>query len=224
MGFSESLKGEVKRKAHFRCCLCHALGVEIHHIIPEADDGPDTEDNAAPLCPSCHETYGSNPQKRKFIREARDFWYEVCAKRFAADGDRLEEIASTVRQAATKDDLANAVDQILAFQRIVNRVVTQVAANEDPRRSEDHILDALEALFDKVWYSRHMLLRHQVEAEGRPIDPEIWKGALEAAERILMKYGQSELGPWTDFEWGMLGGKLSALRWVLGDDWDVLDT
>ena len=224
MGFSESLKGEVKRKAHFRCCLCHALGVEIHHIIPEADDGPDTEDNAAPLCPSCHETYGSNPQKRKFIREARDFWYEVCAKRFAADGDRLEEIASTVRQAATKDDLANAVDQILAFQRIVKRVVTQVAANEDPRRSEDHILDALEALFDKVWYDRHMLLQHQVEAEGIPIDPEIWKGALEAAERIRTKYGQGELGPRTDFEWGMLSGKLSALRWVLGDDWDMLDT
>jgi hypothetical protein len=47
---------------------------------------------------------------------------------------------------------------------------------------------------------------------------------LEAAKGVEKRYPKGELGPWTDFEWGMLNGKLSALRWVLGDDWDMLDT
>lgn len=36
--------------------------------------------------------------------------------------------------------------------------------------------------------------------------------------------GITELGPWSDFEWGMVNGKLSAIRWGLGDEWDMLDT
>jgi len=92
LSFSENTKLEVKRKSHFCCCICHTPGVEIHHIVPQADKGDDTFENAAPLCPSCHETYGANPTKRKFIREARDFWYELCEKRYAPVGVQLADI------------------------------------------------------------------------------------------------------------------------------------
>jgi hypothetical protein len=72
VAFSESVKLAVRKRAHFQCCLCKSLGVEVHHIVPQSEDGGDTEENAAPLCPSCHEMYGANPLKRKFITEARD--------------------------------------------------------------------------------------------------------------------------------------------------------
>ena len=32
-------------------------------------------------------------------------------------------------------------------------------------------------------------------------------------------HGDLEETPYDEFEWGMVNGKLSALRWVLGDDW-----
>jgi hypothetical protein len=117
MAFTETLKLAVKRNAHFCCCLCHALGVEVHHIVPQADGGEDSEENAASLCPSCHETYGANPQKRKFIREARDFWYELCAKRYATDPDRLAELSDKLNNAVTKADLDEATSKIIQLMR-----------------------------------------------------------------------------------------------------------
>lgn len=59
---------------------------------------------------------------------------------------------------------------------------------------------------------------------GPTIVDDIWRGALAAAKRVERQFGRDDLGPYTDFEWGMLNGKLSALRWALGDEWDMLDT
>jgi hypothetical protein len=109
---------------------------------------------------------------------------------------------------------------------------------QEPRRLTE-ILEAMDELVDKIWYNRHQLLRHSVETgrirlidkkdwsienNSRTIVKEIWVGARKAAKRAEKKYGAKNLGPWTDFEWGMLNGKLSALRWTLGDEWDMLDT
>jgi hypothetical protein len=52
---------------------------------------------------------------------------------------------------------------------------------------------------------------------GRGVD-------AESAAEIEARYPLADLGPYTDFEWGMLSGKLSALRWVQGFEWDMLDT
>jgi hypothetical protein len=59
--------------------------------------------------------------------------------------------------------------------------------------------------------------------DRRP-DPTLLKIAKAAASRKVRQYGHRALGPFDDFEWGMLNGKLSALRWVLGSEWDFLDT
>jgi len=47
---------------------------------------------------------------------------------------------------------------------------------------------------------------------------------LAARARIEAQFDKQSLETLDDFELGMINGKLSALRWVLGDEWDFLDT
>jgi hypothetical protein len=130
-----------------------------------------------------------------------------------------------------------------ALRRVERLLVTDIMLeqswSQEPRGLTE-ILEAEDLLFHQVWYNRHWNLRIGVE-EGKikvvdketyplpsgameTIQRDIWKGALKAARRTERRYGKKNLGPWDDFEWGMINGKLSALRWLLGDEWDMLDT
>lgn len=96
--------------------------------------------------------------------------------------------------------------------------------DEIENRSNDEVEEAIGELLDKVWYNRHQNLKYRVENFDEEINKEIWEGALRAAKKVESEYGIENLGPWDDFEWGMINGKLSALRWFFGDEWDMLDT
>jgi hypothetical protein len=94
------------------------------------------------------------------------------------------------------------------------------------RRSDKSILKAEEEFMDVIWYDRKLGLQ-QMLAEGKTtIDSDIEKGMLAGMRRVEKKYGKRKIRNYyhDDFGWGMLNGKLSALRWVLGAEWDMLDT
>lgn len=112
MAFSEAIKLKVRQKANWQCCICEAFVVETHHIISREEEGPDTEDNAAPLFPSCHDLYGANPQKRKFIREKRDDWYIKCQKESEKD-KLLEDIISKLENVPTRDDFISFKNELM---------------------------------------------------------------------------------------------------------------
>jgi hypothetical protein len=112
---------------------------------------------------------------------------------------------------------------------------------EQEPRSLAELLRAHEMLWRQVWYNRHKSREWMIERGKIKIVPrhvwekgkrdnqnqiidEVWRGALRAAKRVERELGKGNVGPWTDFEWGMISGKLSAVRWALGDEWDMLDT
>ena len=74
---------------HRCCCVCHrfcGVKMEIDHIIPQADKGPSTYENAIPVCFECHaeiHSYNTNhPRGKKFqsgeLRAHRDQWLSIC--------------------------------------------------------------------------------------------------------------------------------------------------
>lgn len=97
-------------------------------------------------------------------------------------------------------------------------------ALQEASRTEAEILAAEQEFFDKIWYGRHLIRKQKIEFGEREAPTGVWEIALAEASKVRKKYGQKNLPPLNDFDWGMLHGKLSALRWVLGNEWDFLDT
>ncbi len=124
MRFPDSVRLEACRKAQFMCVACHAPFVEVHHIIPESENGPNTLDNAAPLCASCHAIYGGNPVFRKQITQMRDHWYDVCEKRF---GSLNLEVAQQVNTMAETLQTVRADQE--KYHQILNEIKSAVAGS-----------------------------------------------------------------------------------------------
>lgn len=89
MAFDESGVAQLLAKCHRRCCVCHkfcGVKMELHHIHWRSKGGPDSIDNAIPLCFECHaEVNHYNPQHpkgRKFTQEEllehKNQWLQVC--------------------------------------------------------------------------------------------------------------------------------------------------
>ncbi|WP_229311065.1 PIN domain-containing protein [Larkinella soli] len=128
-----------------------------------------------------------------------------------------------------------------AVQKIRPKLVSDLMLEHEwveETRSLSDILEAMNELMDKIWYNRYQNwlyrikigeLRIATKKDAGKYNPnvtsrEVYNGARKAAKEKEKQFGKKNLGPWNNFEWGMLNGKLSALRWVLGDEWDFLDT
>lgn len=116
---------------------------------------------------------------------------------------------------------------------------------DQPARGLTDILKWMDRLTTQVWHKRHMNWVWRLERGKDKIvsraewdagfaknskysqthtSEEVWIAAKKAAREAERMLGKGNHGPYTDFEWGMINGKLSALRWVLGEEWDMLDT
>lgn len=88
----------------------------------------------------------------------------------------------------------------------------------EPRRSEE-IEHVMRTTSDKLWYDDY---KHYLNS-NRSILPQILNDSKVVLTCLENMYGKKNLGPCTDFEYGMLLGRLRTLRWLLGEEWDGMD-
>jgi hypothetical protein len=93
MGFPLNVRLDALIACQRQCCLCHErkhTRIQCHHIIQEADGGPDTFDNCIPLCPDCHaevlafnpkHPFGGTPYHPDELRRRRDDWYTTVRRK-----------------------------------------------------------------------------------------------------------------------------------------------
>ena len=125
--------------------------------------------------------------------------------------------------------LAEAIQKL--NPELVSDLMLEQEWNQEPRPLSE-ILDALHELLEKRWYQHHKQLEHDIKSgkikiveketfpvkdhRTRPVQRDVWEGACKSAVRVERKYGKKNLGAWDDYEYGMVNGKVSALRWALG--------
>lgn len=88
-------------------------------------------------------------------------------------------------------------------------------------RTVDEIEETISELHDRLWWDRHKQWEQLVELGYEKPDPQEWEKATKEAERIEREYGPDDLG-WDSHGAGMIEGKLAALLWVSGEEWDYL--
>jgi hypothetical protein len=90
MPFAPDVKEDALVACGRCCCICHrfaGLKLEVHHIREESEGGPNTANNAIPLCFDCHADMRSydhaHPKGNKYseseLRRHRDGWYGKVA-------------------------------------------------------------------------------------------------------------------------------------------------
>lgn len=95
---------------------------------------------------------------------------------------------------------------------------------EEPRTLAE-ILEAEQEFFDHIWFERSLDYTNRWESgkrEERDTE-EGYRVSIDAQARVKARRPNLRLAE-TNYEWGMWNGKLSTLRWVLGSEWDFLDT
>ena len=91
-------------------------------------------------------------------------------------------------------------------------------------RSEDEIGEYMSEANDRVWLVRKQNFVCNLFDGTETVHLDILNGMNKAIEEVCHKYNIDFQEPVSDWDYGYWSGILAALRWVMGEEKDMLDT
>ena len=91
-------------------------------------------------------------------------------------------------------------------------------------RSEDEIGEYMSEANDRVWLVRKQSFVCNLLDGTETVHLDILNGMNKAIEEVCRKYNIDFQEPVSDWDYGYWSGILAALRWVMGEEKDMLDT
>lgn len=199
MPFSQETRTRALLWCDRHCCLCRkACGpyIEVHHIVPEADDGTEEIDNAIPLCFECHAVVqhynADHPLGTKFkvaeLKARREQVYEECTRHLVPPIEyRVTQTIPEVGLLRTLPDvgfmLTHLGDSLPVRIRIKSTVI--VDRNPLPDSLGPHYAgEKLWRLNPRIYHSGHFTLPSTaMPADGRRVEIEVKASIIDSYER-----------------------------------------
>ena len=125
--------------------------------------------------------------------------------------DNPPEVYDTLVEYFSSDDMYEYLDDEPEYE-------------EPPMRTEEEIHEYMDEAFDRVWLVRKQNMFVNMLEGTESIQADILDGCLKAIDRVCDKYNIDFKEPVSDWDYGYWSGILAALRWVMGDEKDFLDT
>lgn len=95
---------------------------------------------------------------------------------------------------------------------------------EPEMRTKEAIGEYMSEAYDRVWLVRRQNHVCSLLSGEESISLDILDGMNKAIDEVCKKYNIDFQEPVSDWEYGYWSGILAALRWVMGDEKDCLDT
>ena len=137
----------------------------------------------------------------------------------------IEEFKKIVSES---NDINTAIDNIEEYCNIcceADLFLAEYPDYEEPgMRSEEEICKYMDEAFDRVWLVRKQNLYCNLLTGQETIQLDIMDSMIKAIDKACDKWGINFKEAVSDWDYGYWSGILAALRWVMGDEKDFLDT